>query len=112
MITKLKNHEKKTTTRGLTLRETKIFEFDFRDYMYHSICLTILFVLNGNNVFSILVVSTKKCYPSFLKKVIIFQKICFKVKVLKTFETLTDGHIKTCRFLKRRIILKSASTIF
>ena len=51
-------------------------------------------VFNGNDVFLILVVSTKKQYSSFLKKVFIFQKICFQVKVLKTFETFTDCHIK------------------
>ena len=44
-------------------------------------------VLNGNDVFSILVASTKERYSSFLKKVFVSQKICFKVKVLKTFET-------------------------
>ena len=54
-------------------------------------------VLNGDDVFSILVVSTKKRCSSFLKKVLAFQKICFKVKVLKTFETFPDCHIKTCR---------------
>ena len=43
--------------------------------------------LNGNDVFSILVASTKKRYSSFLKKIFVSQKICFKVKVLKTFET-------------------------
>ena len=53
-------------------------------------------VLNGNDVFSISVASTKKRYSIFLKKVFVFQEICFKVKVLKTFETFTDCHIKTC----------------
>ena len=38
--------------------------------------------------------------------VFIFQKICFKVKVLKTFKISTDCHIKTCRSLKERTILK------
>ena len=37
-----------------------------------------------------LVVSTKKQYSSLLKKGFVFQKICFKVKVFKTFETFTD----------------------
>ena len=69
-------------------------------------------VLNGNDAFSILVVSTKKRYSSFLKKVFVFQKICFKVKVLKTFETFTDCYIKTYRSLKRRAILKIPSTVF
>ena len=68
-------------------------------------------VLKENGVFSILVVSTKKRYSSFLKKIFLFQKICFKVKVLKTFESITDCHIKTCRSLKRRAVLKIPSTV-
>ena len=68
--------------------------------------------LNGNDVLSILLASTKKRYSSFLKKVFVFQKICFKVKVLKTFETFTDCDIKTCRSLKRRAILKIPNSFF
>ena len=48
-------------------------------------------VLYGNDAFSMLVLSTKKL---FLKKVSVFQKICFKVKVLKTFTISIDCHIK------------------
>ena len=69
-------------------------------------------VLNGNDVFSILVVSTKKQYSGFLKKAFVFQKICFKVEVLKTFETFTDCHMKTCRSLKQRAILKILKNCF
>ena len=69
-------------------------------------------VLNGKNVLSTLVMSTKKRHSSFLKKVFVFQKICFKIKVLKTFETLTDCHIKTCQSLKRRPFSKIPSTFF
>ena len=47
-------------------------------------------VLYGNHAFSILVLSTKKLYFSFLKKVFILWKICFKVKILKTFKISTD----------------------
>ena len=39
-------------------------------------------------------------YSSLLKKVFVFQKIYFKVKVMKTFKISTDCHIKTCRSLK------------
>ena len=46
---------------------------------------------------SILVLSTKKRYSSFLKRVCVFQKIYFKVKVLKSFKISNDCHIKTCR---------------
>ena len=69
-------------------------------------------VLYGNDEFSILVVSAEKQLSSFLKKIFIFQKICFKFKVLKTFKTFTDCHIKACRSLKQRAILKTPSTDF
>ena len=69
-------------------------------------------VLNGNDVFSILVASNEKRYSSFLKEVFVFQKVCFKVKILKTFETFTDCHIKTCPSLKRRAIFKIPITFF
>ena len=36
----------------------------------------------------------------------VFQKIFFKVKVMKTFETFTDCQVKSCRSLKRRAILE------
>ena len=68
-------------------------------------------VLYGNDAFSILVLSTKKQYSSFLKKVCVFQKICFKVKVLKTLNISTDCDIKTYRSLKRRAICKIPSTV-
>ena len=67
-------------------------------------------VLNGDDVFSILVVSTKKPFSSFLKKVLAFQKICFKVKVLLiTFETFPDCHIKHA---DPSVIFKIPSTVF
>ena len=54
--------------------------------------LTILFVLTlasdmtvlyGNDAFSILVLSTKKRYSSFLKMAFVFQKTYFRVKYYK-----------------------------
>ena len=43
--------------------------------------------LYGNISFSILILPTKKRYSSFLKKVLFFlEKICFKVKALKTLK--------------------------
>ena len=60
-------------------------------------------------MFLISVVSTKKRYSSFLKKIFVFLEICFEVNVLKTFEAFTDCRIKTC-FLKRRAILKIHSS--
>ena len=47
-------------------------------------------LLYGNDTFSILVLSTKKGYSSFLKKVSVFQKLCFIVEVLKSFKISTD----------------------
>ena len=69
-------------------------------------------VLHGKGAFLILVFSTKKRYSSFLKMFVIAQKICFKVKVLKTLKIYTDCHIKTSRSLRRKAILKISSTFF
>ena len=69
-------------------------------------------VLYENDAFSVLVLSTKKRYSNFLKKVFVFQKTSFKVKVLKMFKISSNCHIKTCPSLKRRTILKIPSTVF
>ena len=69
-------------------------------------------ILYGNDAFSILVLSTKKPHSGFLKKVLVFQKIYFKVKATKTFTIPTDCHIKTCRSLKRRAISIIPNTVF
>ena len=45
--------------------------------------LSILFVL-------IILLSNMKQYSSFLKKVLVFQKTCFKVKTLKLFKISSD----------------------
>ena len=55
---------------------------------------------------SILVLSTKKGYSSFLKSVYVFQKIYFKVKVLKSFKIPSDCHIKAWRSLEWRAIVR------
>ena len=47
-------------------------------------------VLYGNDAFSILVLSTKKRYSSFLARVFVSKKIYFKVKVLKTFKCFIE----------------------
>ena len=46
--------------------------------------------------FSIIILSTKKCYSSFLKIGFVFQKICFKVKGSKIFKFSSDCPRKTC----------------
>ena len=53
-------------------------------------------VLCRNIAFSIFVISSKKRYSSSLK-VFAFQKICFKVTLLKTFEMSSDCQVKICQ---------------
>ena len=83
---------------------------------HHSICLNItlasdIAILYENDAFLILELWVKKRCSGFLKKVFVLQKICFKVKVLKTFKIITDCHIKTCQSLKQRAISKISSTV-
>ena len=54
---------------------------------------------------SILALSTKKWYSSFLKS-LHFQKIYFKANIFKLFKISSDCHIKACCSLKWRVILK------
>ena len=61
-------------------------------------------VLYGNVAFFIAVLSTKKRYSSFPLKVFIFQKTCFKVKLMKTFKISNSCHLKICQSLKWRAI--------
>ena len=69
-------------------------------------------VLYGNVALSFVLLSTKKRYSSFLRKILVFQKTCFKVKVLKTFKIPSGCHIKTCQNLIWRAIFKIPSTVF
>ena len=80
----------------------------------HSTCLNInRVVLCGNVPVSFVALWTKKQFSSFFfKKVLVFKKTCFEVKILKTFKILSACHIKTCRSLKRMPILKIPSTAF
>ena len=77
--------------------------------------LTLVFdkaVLYGNVAFSIIIISSKKRYSSVLKKILVFQKTCFKFKVMKTLKIFSDCHVKACRSLERRAILKIRSIFF
>ena len=69
-------------------------------------------VLYGKIAYSILVLLTIKRYSTFLKRVCVFQKICFKIEVLKTFKISIDDYIKTCRSLKRRAFSKILKWFF
>ena len=69
-------------------------------------------VLYVNVAFLILALSTKKQCFSFLKKVLVFPKIYYNVKGLKMSKISRDCHIKTCRSLRSRVILKISSTVF
>ena len=46
-------------------------------------------VLYVNVAFSMLLLSTRKLYFSLLKKIFVFQKICFNDLVLKTFKNMS-----------------------
>ena len=78
----------------------------------HSICLKIGFWQSSFVWKCILVLSTKKRYSCVLKRVCVFQKFFFKVKVMKKFKLSSDCRIKTCQSLKRRAILEIPSAVF
>ena len=61
---------------------------------------------SDENLFMLMVM-----YLYLLIEVSVFKKICFKVKVLETFKIFADCHIKTCRSLKLRTILKISHTV-
>ena len=64
-------------------------------------------VLYGNVALSIIVLSSKKHCSSLLKKDLVFQKTCFKVKVIKTLKILSESHVKTCQSLEQRAVFKN-----
>ena len=64
-------------------------------------------VLYENDAFQ-----SKKRYSGFLKKIFVFGKIGFELKELETLKISTICHIKACRSLKQRALLKIASTVF
>ena len=61
-------------------------------------------VLSGKVAFSMVVLSTTTHYSRFSKKLCVFQKTCFNVRVMKTSKTSSDCNIKKCQSLKRRSI--------
>ena len=63
-----------------------------------------------NVLFSFVVLSNKKIVIQFCKKYPFSQKTCFKVKLLKKFKISNDCHIKICRSLTWRPILKILSS--
>ena len=69
-------------------------------------------ILHGKDAFLILVISTKKLYSSLSKKVFVFQKICLKVKILKTFKISTDCHITHADLSNGGLFLKSLVPFF
>ena len=85
-------------------------------------CVPILFVLAlaferavlyRNVVFSIVVLSTRKQYTNFSKKVFVFQKMFnFNVRVMKIFKISCDFRKNICQSLNWRAILKIPITAF
>ena len=61
-------------------------------------------VLSGKEAFSMVVLSTKTHHSRFSKKLFVFQKTCFNVRVMKTSKTSSGCNIKKCQSLKRRTI--------
>ena len=53
-----------------------------------------------------------KSTSGFKIKVLVFQKTCFKVKVLITLRISSNCHIKICQSLKRKAILKIPGIVF
>ena len=69
-----------------------------------AVLLLVAFGNVGDVAFSIFVLSTKNLYSSILKKLFIFKKICFKVKVLETFNISSDSHKKhviLCKHMRK-----------
>ena len=84
-------------------------------YTPHSICHKLandMAVLYGTVAPSTFILSAKKQHSSFQKKVTVFQKFCFTIKVLKRFEISSDCYIKAKGSLKRRAIWKSIVLFF
>ena len=123
-----KSYSEHAQTNKKYLHEIKIFKVKFSicNFFWNisiglNIKISILFALTlaferavlYENVASLFVVHwiIKHC-SSFLRKVLVFQKIYFKIRVLKTFKISNDYHIKTCRSLKQRAIFKIPSTVF
>ena len=104
------------------LTEVLILNFDFKKnkvvsgttpffvigpfFTPHSICLNVGF-LWGTFALSNIILSTLKLYPSFLKKVFVFQRTCFKVKELNMFKISSDCQIKTSGLLNGWLFQKS-----
>ena len=69
-------------------------------------------VLYGHDAFSILVLSSKTRYSSFWKKIFTFEKISFKVKVLKVLKISTDCHKKHADLSNGGLFWKSLVPVF
>ena len=60
-------------------------------------------VLFGSFAFSIVVLSTKKRYSIFLRKVFILKEICFRAKVIKMFKIFNEYFLLTFKMKPLRI---------
>ena len=56
-------------------------------------------VFYGNVALLMAVLPIQKRYLSFFKKVLVFQRICLKIKLLKTFQTFSSVSLKHGGFL-------------
>ena len=60
-------------------------------------------VLFGSFAFSIVVLSTKKRYSIFLRKVFVLKEICFRAKVMKMFKIFIEYFLLTFKMKPLRI---------
>ena len=60
-------------------------------------------VLFGSFAFSIVVLSTKKRYSIFLRKVFVLKEICFRAKVMKMFKIFNEYFLLTFKMKPLRI---------
>ena len=68
-------------------------------------------VLYGHVALSFVVLWTKTQFSSFWWKVLVIQKTCFEIKILKTFKIPSDCYISLCRSLNGRAILQMPGTV-
>ena len=85
--------------KGSFFQKSVLFD---RSILYFPFYLSKYWLLTGQfciEMFSIVALSTKKTILQFQKKkkVLVFQKTCFKVEVLKTLKISNDCHIKICQ---------------
>ena len=80
-------------------------------YITHAICLNIgIWLVRFVLSFCVFNCTTFMCKMVFQFFLILFQKGCFRVKVIETFKISKNFCIKMCQSFKQRSIFKNSST--